>query len=125
MIIKDLTTLKINKLTKKQYDAALAAGTINENELYIKEDDGFSINNTASALEASKWNNGVYDLSDQYPNSEYNVEISLDSTATNAQYSAYANAKMVGSSTTNQLKAFGLVPTIDIPVFITYYKIGG
>ena len=35
MITTDLTTLKINKLTKSQYEAALAAGNINENELYM------------------------------------------------------------------------------------------
>lgn len=35
MITTDLTTLKINKLTKAQYEAALAAGTISENELYF------------------------------------------------------------------------------------------
>ena len=31
----DLTTLKINYLTQAQYDAALAAGTINSNEIYF------------------------------------------------------------------------------------------
>lgn len=35
MITTDLTTLKINKLTKTQYETALAAGNINENELYM------------------------------------------------------------------------------------------
>ena len=39
MIIENLTTLKINQLTKAQYEAALAAGTINENELYATPDD--------------------------------------------------------------------------------------
>ena len=39
MNIENLTTLKINQLTQAQYDAALAAGTINENELYATPDD--------------------------------------------------------------------------------------
>lgn len=39
MIIENLTTLKINQLTKAQYEAALVAGTINENELYATPDD--------------------------------------------------------------------------------------
>ena len=39
MIIENLTTLKINQLTQAQYEAALAAGTINENELYATPDD--------------------------------------------------------------------------------------
>lgn len=39
MITENLSTLKINKLTQEQYEAALAAGTINENELYMTPDD--------------------------------------------------------------------------------------
>ena len=39
MITENLTTLKINQLTQAQYEAALAAGTINENELYATPDD--------------------------------------------------------------------------------------
>ena len=39
MIIENLTTLKINQLTQAQYEAAIAAGTINENELYATPDD--------------------------------------------------------------------------------------
>ena len=39
MIIENLTTLKINQLTQAQYEAALAAGTVNENELYATPDD--------------------------------------------------------------------------------------
>lgn len=34
-----LSTLKINKLTQAQYDAALVAGTIQDNELYMTPDD--------------------------------------------------------------------------------------
>lgn len=54
MITTDLTTLKINKLTKAQYEAALASGNINENELYMtpesEEKSGgvFIINLTSS-----------------------------------------------------------------------------
>ena len=39
MITKDLSTLKINKLTQAQYEAAIAAGKINEDELYMTPDD--------------------------------------------------------------------------------------
>ena len=37
-----LDTLKINYLTQAQYDAALTAGTINENELYMTPSSGSS-----------------------------------------------------------------------------------
>lgn len=35
MITENLSTLKINKLTRAQYEAALEAGKINDNELYM------------------------------------------------------------------------------------------
>ena len=39
MKTEDLSTLKINKLTQKQYDKALQEGRINENELYLTPDN--------------------------------------------------------------------------------------
>lgn len=39
MITKNLSTLKINKLTQAQYDAAIQAGTINEDEIYMTPDN--------------------------------------------------------------------------------------
>ena len=39
MIKNTLPTLKINKLTQAQYDAALVAGTIQDDELYMTPDD--------------------------------------------------------------------------------------
>lgn len=35
MITTNLSTLKINKLTQEQYDAAKTAGTLKEEELYL------------------------------------------------------------------------------------------
>jgi translation initiation factor 6 (eIF-6) len=43
MITDNLSTLKINKLTKAQYDSALAAGTINDTELYLVPDTPIEI----------------------------------------------------------------------------------
>ena len=39
MITNNLSTLKINKLTQAQYDAAVQAGTINEDEIYMTPDN--------------------------------------------------------------------------------------
>ena len=39
MITENLSTLKIHKLTKKQYDRELAAGNIDESALYLTPDD--------------------------------------------------------------------------------------
>ena len=48
MIIENLTTLKINQLTQAQYKAALAAGTVNENELYMTEETNVDLTNFAN-----------------------------------------------------------------------------
>ena len=45
MITENLTTLKINKLTQKQYDTAKLNGKINDNELYVIPE-----NNTSSII---------------------------------------------------------------------------
>ena len=45
MITENLTTLKINKLTQKQYDTAKLNGNINDNELYVVPE-----NNTSSII---------------------------------------------------------------------------
>ena len=39
MITNNVSTLKINKLTQEQYNSAVVAGTINENELYMTPDN--------------------------------------------------------------------------------------
>lgn len=39
MLTENLSTLKINRLTQEQYDAALTNGNINANELYLTPDD--------------------------------------------------------------------------------------
>ena len=39
MITTNVSTLKINNLTQEQYEAAVAAGTINENEIYMTPDN--------------------------------------------------------------------------------------
>lgn len=43
MIIENLSTLKIHKLTQSQYDRELVAGNIDENALYLTPDDGVNI----------------------------------------------------------------------------------
>lgn len=80
------------------------------------------IKNAIITLEAANWTNGIYDLNSIYPGTKYNIEISLDSQASNEQYNAYSKAQMVGASSTNQIKCFGTVPTIDIPVLAIYYE---
>ena len=125
MITTDLTTLKINKLTKAQYEAALAAGNINENELYMTpesetESGGVFIDIYGAPLTASNWDSTskTYSFESDYPNATHDIELALDSTATSEQAEAFNGAQIAGSATSNVVKAYGIVPTVDIPVIL-------
>lgn len=127
MIIENLTTLKINQLTKAQYKAALAAGTVNENELYMTEESNADLTDfalkptiTTATLLASNWDSSAktYSFEADYPVATYDIEISLDSTATAEQVEAFNGAQIVGSATSNIIKAYGTIPTVDIPIIL-------
>ena len=127
MIIENLTTLKINQLTKAQYEAALAAGTVNENELYMTEEANVDLTDfalkptiTTATLLTSNWDSSAktYSFESTYPNASYDIEVALDSTATSEQAEAFNGAQIVGSATSNIIKAYGDVPTVDIPIIL-------
>ena len=127
MIIENLTTLNINKLTKAQYEAALAAGTVNENELYMTEETNADLTDfarkptiTTATLLASNWDSNAktYSFETDYPNASYDIEVALDSTATSEQAEAFNGAQIVGSAASNTIKVYGDVPTVDIPVIL-------
>lgn len=70
-------------------------------------------------LSGSSWSNETYSFESTYPNSKYNLSISVSSTATSAQFDAFTKAKIGSSSTSNIIKALGTVPTsTDIPVVL-------
>lgn len=75
---------------------------------------------SASTLLASSWDSAAktYSFETNYPMSTYDIEIALDSTATSEQAEAFNGAQIVGSATSNTIKAYGDVPTVDIPVII-------
>lgn len=66
----------------------------------------------------------MYNLGDEYPQSDYNIELYVGNVS-DSQYEAYAAAKMVGDTMTNTLIALGTVPEIDIPVILRVTKIKG
>ena len=72
----------------------------------------------AGTMSASKWSGDTYSFEDVYPVSKYNIEIALNNTATLDQVDAFNNANIVGSATTNTVKAYGEKPTVDIPIII-------
>ena len=67
---------------------------------------------------ASNWSDGVYSFENDFSSSNYNIEIELDSTATESQVDAWSNAKPTAVFGTNKMKALGVVPTVDIPVIV-------
>ena len=112
---------------KKADMPTLAVGeiafTTDENKLYVGDettnhcvDPSDTI--IAYTLSASVWSNGVYSFESTYPASIYDLEVALNSTATTAQAEAFNGAQIVGSATSNIVKAYGVVPTVDIPIII-------
>lgn len=74
---------------------------------------------TTATLSRNGWNNKVYSFESAYPSTEYDVEIEPDGdNVTSAHLDALSAARLVGSSTSNVVKAIGTVPTIDIPIII-------
>lgn len=69
-------------------------------------------------ISAAAWSNGVYSFESVFPNAYYDIEIELDSTATEPQVEAWSNAKPTAVFGTNTMKALGDVPTVDIPVIV-------
>lgn len=81
--------------------------------------DEVSIHNMLS----DSWDDDTYSFEKLYPANTYNIEIALDSSATKEQATAYISAQIVGSAITNVVRAYGEVPTIDIPIIIKAVKI--
>lgn len=75
---------------------------------------------TTTTLLASSWDSTAktYSFESTYPNASYDIEIALDSTATSEQAEAFNGAQIVGSATSNIIKAYGDVPTVDIPIIL-------
>ena len=60
MIIENLSTLKIHKLTQEQYDRELAAGNIDENALYLTPDEGIDLSEYAKISDVNTGLNNLY-----------------------------------------------------------------
>lgn len=69
-------------------------------------------------MKASKWVDNKYSFEEDYPYEQYDIEIEPSDTCTIEQLDAWANARIVGSSTSNVCTAFVETPTIDIPIII-------
>ena len=63
-------------------------------------------------------NTKVYSFEADFPNSICDIEIELDSTATESQVEAWSGAKPTAVFGANKIKALGDVPSVDIPVIV-------
>ena len=59
MITENLSTLKIHKLTKEQYERELAAGRIDKNALYITPDEVGTVDDELSPTSTNPVQNKV------------------------------------------------------------------
>lgn len=77
---------------------------------------------TEGRILVSGWADAVYSFEATFPGATYDLEIALSSSATEEQATAFCEAMIVGNATTNEVKAFGTVPTVDIPIIIKAVK---
>ena len=79
---------------------------------------------STATLLASSWDSAAktYSFEADYPKATYDLEIALDSTATSEQAEAFNGAQIAGSATSNIIKAYGTVPTVNIPVVLKVVK---
>lgn len=106
--------------------ADLGEKLINLNDLRAVYEDlknGFTY--TQTTISASGWGGNSYSFEAAYPNTQYDIEVTLNGdSVTTAQMEAWSEAQVVGSATTNVIKALGTKPTVNIPVIIGVRKKG-
>lgn len=72
----------------------------------------------ATTLYASKWAGKQYSFEEDYPIEDYDLEIALDNIASTGEKETFDQAQIVGSATANIIKAYGVTPTINIPIIL-------
>lgn len=97
--------------------------TLVELPIGILKSDGTTITGITTkylttTLAVANWSNKTYSFETTYPNSQYDITISVAPTATTAEYDAFSKAKICGDATQNIITALGTIPTIAIPVII-------
>lgn len=78
---------------------------------------------TIATMSKNKWNGNTYSFESDYPSDTYDIEIAIDSSASSDQVDAFLSAQIVGNANGNIVKAFGDVPSVDIPVIVKAVKI--
>lgn len=126
MITENLSTLKINKLTREQYEAALEAGKINDNELYMIPEENADALATIGYVDEAITNLGVDNLTKNWGTITIPVSgwssTQTDGWYTNqvtvtdmtADYNPYADVVYTSSATvSDEDSAFGCIKEIE------------
>lgn len=101
--------------------SGLAIPTTNTNATPKQYVDALIPTVVSLTMSTSAWDSAAktYSFETAYPFVNYNIAIELAATATDAQITAWGDAKILGSATENVATAKGTVPTVDLPIILT------
>lgn len=89
-------------------------------DLYKQVQKSFTV--TTTVLASASWSENIYSFEGTFPNANYDIFVEINGDiCTDDQISAFSSAQLVGSPTSNIIKALGTVPEIDIPVVVFAY----
>lgn len=78
---------------------------------------------SAETMAVADWAGTTYSFEDDYPSSDYDIEIALDGDNADASELAVWNAaQIVGSATTNVITALGTVPSDPLHIILKVVK---
>lgn len=120
--LKDANAAKIVELTQAEYDAL---ATKDPDTIYMITDaNDYNADKTDVTLYAANWSDGVYTISDNHIGTDTVQLVSPREGITDTQLEALqgANIQAYGQDEGHlYLKAYGDVPSIDVPVSVIYH----
>ena len=119
---EDIETLKgdVDDINDRVFDVE-HGGTGASNALEARRNLGAEARATYHSviISASNWEENSYSFEDSFAHEDYDIEIFLDADTTTAEEKAvFGRAEIVGSLSGNTIKAFGVVPDIDIHIIV-------
>ena len=111
-----------DEVTRAQTAEKDNATAITTEENRAKAAEGIKANKPSyvdKILASSGWSDGIFSFDTDYPFASYDLKVFLSPNATDEQYKAWSKAGVnTGSETANSIKAFGTIPTVDIPILL-------
>lgn len=88
-----------------------------------KQPSDFTSRPTVSVvtMSAANWQNDTYSFETEYPHANYDIRISIASTASEGEYDAFCEAKICGNADANTYTAKGTAPSLNIPIMLEVY----